>query len=68
MNDGPIDRTPDELAAQRYGDRFGVDPPLLYMTALTDAEFVARIDQAIADGVEIDSEEFVRDLPDDALF
>jgi len=61
------ERSNDALAAQRYCERFGVDAPLYYMVALTDAEFVARIDQAIAEGVQIDPEEFVRDLPDDAL-
>ena len=56
-----------DLAAERYGNRFGRLPPIYYMNHLSATAFVERIDQAVSSGIEIDPEEFLRGVPDGAL-
>lgn len=43
---------------EEYVTRFGEPPPLLYMLHLSDAEFAARVSEAIDSGVVIDESAF----------
>lgn len=59
--------SPRDTAVARYGDRFGVCPPLFYMASLDDARFIALIDQAISAGNPIDTNQFEADLEADTV-
>lgn len=60
-------RSPRDIAAERYGQRFAEFPPMVYMNHLDDAAFVALIDKAIASGAQIDPEQFEADLAETTL-
>lgn len=55
------------VAVERYGKRFDNFPPMFYMSHLDDDRFVSIIDQAIADGAQIDPEQFESDLAENTL-
>lgn len=60
-------RSPRDIAAERYGQRFAEFPPMFYLNHLDDAAFVAVIDEAIASGAQIDPEQFEADLAETTL-
>ncbi len=45
--------TPRDLAADRYGRRFGMLPPMFYIGHLSDDDFIALIEAALHAGKPI---------------
>lgn len=55
-------RSPRDIAAERYGQRFAEFPPMFYLSHFDDEAFVSVIDGAIAAGAQINPEQFQADL------
>lgn len=62
-----IANSPRDAAVARYGDRFGVCPPLFYMASLNDDQFVSMIDAAVLGGSVIDTDQFEANLDSETL-